>query len=403
MKLPLLIAVLLLSSFSWAKDRAYLDLEDGDHVSIFSAPGYNYESCAEQGDPYLCKSVAWPDNKSELYRVDDKVVKKLVPDIHGGLPSLEEFVQVSYSYKRRGKDGKTVKQTGTGWIELAYLRDKEVKPFFGEDVEGKVCDPKKPKGGPFASPGMSTLHEAIQQKNVNSIADALGPLTGQCALGDLKADKSKKVPNTYDKYILGKVTRQKLPKILKEDNTAMTKSDLVDVDALARTLYGEMAGCFKHGLQYPMGVARVALNRSLDGSHARLFIQPPHNPNKGALAKVVTTPSQFSVWQKSFSGAPNGSLKLALCPPSQKDKASWQGHKPSEEEAEIWQNALRIATETVLFPTSKFKPRTSQMNDLYYYTSGMSSFYKMKQVFPWIGDRRINRDSCLQIWQEKKS
>ena len=99
---------------------------------------------------------------------------------------------------------------------------------------------------------------------------------------------------------------------------------------------------------------------------------------------------------KTHNGKKNGPLAHALCPPSDKNKPFWSGAKPSKEEQDIWENTLRIATEAVLFP-KKFNARTSQLKQ-FHYTSGMDSFFGMKQVFPWIADRKVSKNACVQVW-----
>jgi hypothetical protein len=96
----------------------------------------------------------------------------------------------------------------------------------------------------------------------------------------------------------------------------------------------------------------------------------------------------------------NPSLTMALCPPSDPNQMYYKGTKPTKFETDIWDNAIRIATQTVVQP-KKFKQRTSQVNG-FFYTSGMGKFYGMKQVFPEIEDRKVEHNACLEVWMEKK-
>jgi hypothetical protein len=114
----------------------------------------------------------------------------------------------------------------------------------------------------------------------------------------------------------------------------------------------------------------------------------------------VTTPSQFNVWKKyNEDGTTNGSLTLALCPPSDPNKDSWQKFKPGKDELAIWENTLRIATEAVLFP-NKFNNRTSEVKSTYYdYNSGPADPWGYHRVYPSIDGRKVSRVACMQIWK----
>lgn len=49
----------------------------------------------------------------------------------------------------------------------------------------------------------------------------------------------------------------------KYDGTPLNLNQLMAIDMLARTLFGEMRGCYvKHGVEYPLAVARVIYNRT---------------------------------------------------------------------------------------------------------------------------------------------
>ncbi len=398
MKLPILIVLLFLTSIAFANNKVYLDIEDGQIVSVFNKSGQNWKTCAD--DPQ-CHPIAWPDNTASLVTLSP-TQKIKAKDPYTGEMKLEEYVLIEYQYQRMVK-GKAYNKAGQGWIDAAYLSKSKKMSFFSEGSptqnRKKYC-PSKGVTKPLTE-DLVSVQKAIANKNVKDTAMALSPSVGYCAINPKKSPASYASGNVYDNYVLPQIRKQKVPNVIKENGQAMSTQDLIDVDSLARTIYGEMAGCFKHGLQYPVTVAKVAFNRARTPDREGEFIRGPHSNYKGALAKVVTSASQFSLWRIEISGKPNNSVKMALCPPSNRLKPSWQGYPPSQDEQEIWGNTLRIATEAVLFP-KKFMARTKQISELHY-TSGLNSFHGMKQAFPWIEDHQVSRNACVQVWKEKRS
>ncbi len=396
MKSWIVIAILLSASASWA-EKAYLNTEDGRVISVFNSPGKNWKNCKQES---RCEAVGWPDNRAVIETLSPPKKMK-VNDPETGELKDEEYVFVEFSYERVVK-GVTHKQTNRGWIDAAYLSKKKQKGFYTQSqpqAKKEVCDPKT-KNAPIVPKELEVVNTALENQNITETAEALKAVVGQCVINPKATSIKSTGGNSYDDYVLPQLLKQKLPKVTNENGKLLSTQELIDIDALARTLYGEMAGCFKHGLQYPMAVARIAYNRAQASDRAKEFIRSPHSSTKAPLAKVVTSDTQFNVWMTNHGSKPNNSLKLALCPPSNKAKPSWQGHLPAREELDIWEDALRIATETVLFPKHKFEKRTAQIRQLHY-TSGMGAFYNMKQVFPWVEERKVSRSSCVEIWQER--
>lgn len=389
--------VLTASINTWANGKAYLDLEDDQIVSVFSKPGMNWKNCA--GDP-SCRSVAWPDRGAEI-EVISPARKMRVEDPYTGQVQEEEYVQIKYRYQRTVK-GKVYTQEGQGWVDAAYVTQKKQKSFYGKADTSKkeYCPPQSKGSGGLKEieKSLAPLEKSLSHKSVTDAADTLKSHVGACVINPKNPPNSYVAGNPFDAYVLPQLRKQGVPKLIKEDGSAMTEKDLVDVDALARTLYAEMARCYKHGLHYPMTVAKIAVNRAQATDRRGEFIKSDHNSHKGDLARVVTTPSQFSLWLKKLDGKQNNSLLQALCPPSDKTKSFWTGTVPPRYETSIWENTLRIATEAVLFP-KQFNARTKQVKQ-FHYTSGLKSFYSMKQVFPWIEERKVSKDACVQVWDE---
>jgi hypothetical protein len=406
MKLPLLILLLLISFNTWAKDQAFVDTEDNQIVSIFNKPGKNWKNCAK--DPQ-CRPLGWPDNTAKI-NVLSPTKKLKVEDPYTGKMTEEEYVFVEYSYTRIEKDkngkptGKEWPQAGQGWIDASYLSYTKQKSFYGEDcppTEKKTCS--APNAVQELVDKFKPIEKSNSNKSVKEVADSLSGVVGQCVINPAKPPTKYAAGNPFDSMVLPSLEKKRPSKILGPDGKQVTLQQLADIDALARTLYGEMAGCYKHGLQYPMAVAKIASNRANAPEKTKkafLGQDSAHNDKKDDLARVVTTPSQFNVWKKyNEDGTTNGSLTLALCPPSDPNKDSWQKFKPGKDELAIWENTLRIATEAVLFP-NKFNNRTSEVKSTYYdYNSGPADPWGYHRVYPSIDGRKVSRVACMQIWK----
>ena len=401
MQLLLLFIIVFTSAFSLAttsRTKVYLDVEDGRKESVFNMSGIlSWDVCNNTPG---CQGVIWPDNKSEI-EILRPIKKMKVKSKYTGKLEDEEFAYVQVTYQRE-VDGKIKKITREGWISAARLSSTKVKPFFTQKppaAKKEVCDPKN-SSAPNVSKDLRPVATAFENKGVSQIADALKPYVGKCVLRNVR-NPSANVPNTYDEYVLPTLLKSPIPQVENESGKNISRQELIDIDALARTLYGEMAGCFKHGLHYPMAVARIVYNRFQTPERSSEFIKGAHSKEKSRFGKIITSASQFNVWMPTHGPKENGSLKMALCPPSGKGN-SWQGFPPGDSEREIWDDALRIAIETVLFPNDKFTKRTNNVQDLHY-TSGLDKFYNFKKVFPSIEGRSISRNSCVQVWRDPKN
>jgi hypothetical protein len=410
----LLLFILLVGSFSNA-EKAYIDnIEDDDaKVSVFGMPGQTWNYCPT--DPKKCKpAVGWLDRDSEIETMGEPTNHKTI-DPTTMQPVNESFMKVKFKYSRKDNNGHTIQKTGEGYIPANYVsKDKKVGLFSLADYNAQSKDGICAKLGSeknltqFAEikKTIEPLVKPIENLSVVQKADILDQVVGFCPLkppDKFTLPSINKSQNTYDALIKNKIdksySKKNIPKITNEKNQMMTKNNLIEIDALARTLYGEMAVCYKNGLQYPMAVAKMILNRSEKNSRHAEFIKPPHDEPKPDIAKVCTSPTQFSMWFKKISGSKNNPLHHGLCPPQQTNKPYWNGKSASKYESDLWKNSVRIATEAVLHPT-QFKKRTAAI-DGYFYTSGMGQFYDMKkQKNVQIEGRAINDSQCLEIWKE---
>ncbi|MNK06310.1 hypothetical protein D3C87_242050 [compost metagenome] len=402
MRWIVLLLLITASVNTWANGKAYLNMEDGQPVSVFNKPGVlHWKVCKETPG---CEAVAWPDRDSEITILEGPVTRK-VQDFHTEKTNDEQFYKVRVEYMRE-VSGEMRLIEKTGWIDAAYVSRKKEKTFFGSVSKPKATDtcetpPKKngDKDPKRVQDVVAPLKETVENNAIVTAADKVKGAVGACVIKP-KSDPSKYPDgNPFDKMVMPHLDKQKVPKVLNEKGQPMTQQDLVAIDALSRTLYAEMASCYKHGLQYPMAVAKIAANRSnADPSIRNIFIRGDHRADKSDLAKVVTSRTQFSLWLKKVNGQPSHAINLALCPPADAGKTFWTGGTPGADEVNIWNNTVRIATMAVLFPNT-FEKRNPEM-PYFYYTSGMGKFYGMKQVNPSADGRRISRNSCMEVWHD---
>lgn len=408
---------------SWPK-RIYID-PDIDFATITTRPGVTWEDCKKNSS--LC--VGWPDGQSQLERIDtEPVMERDELDLGTGEVGTSQYMKVKYKYSRTykredGSEGEA-DQKGEGWIDVSVLRKEELKPIYSvpkvvtpSEKRKKIepCPPLPPKRDNVTDVKSvaQSLHKSPQEE-LDSATEALRPFVGQCSL---RPPTEKKLDrwqgkNIYDTEALPLLQgqKEKLPKLSKlaPDGKSMVDAsfeDIVAVDTLARTIYSEMNGCFKEGLQYPMAAAKVAINRSNladDGKAPAHFTGGPQAKGKPVISKVLTAPYQFSVW--NYIGAKNPRDKtvlMSLCPTRDNSNVNWKGSPATPADKYAWNYALKIASEAVLFK-DRFMKKTSQINQLYY-TSKMTKYDGRSRpaVAPIVEGRKVDSFACMYVWNGK--
>tara|TARA_B110001454_G_C12722992_1_gene435609 strand:- start:10818 stop:12122 length:1305 start_codon:yes stop_codon:yes gene_type:complete len=433
MKRLLLIFLLLpLSLSSQTKIEEYdsylTKIEDGQLITVFSEPGQNWRYCPKVIDPKtkkeICRdAIGWLDNQSKVRIVGNPEIRPVQDPITGEWIN-EEYVKVEFFYARLDENGELVTNMKSGYIEKYNVSNIPMTPFYAEQ-KVRVPSPSEPKPVPMPAPQKDCsqnaelkeieklcrpMKDALENLGVNDSAKILNEVVGFCATSPPnKFPKSLPTGNAYDALVYSKLKKKKVPLLKNENKEYITMEDVANVDAMARTLYGEMAQCYRYGLEYPMTVAKIIKNRaSEDGKRYRsVFIQGDHSAGKSDLMKVATTPSQFSMWR---SVKDNGPLHHGLCPPRELGKPFYRSKSASKFENDIWVNTMRIATEAVLFPT-QFAKRTQDVTD-FHYTSNLSRYKgtdklpkgaafieKMTHVRPTIEGRKVNYNRCLEVWK----
>lgn len=395
----------------WTKGKAFLDLEDGDMISVFSKPKFDYVTCPQdKGDKQSkikeerepCKSVGWPDNTAEIEIISDETKQQMMWNPEKRKNILTTFVKVKFKYKRM-VDGTQLEKKGEGWIDAGPLRQTKISTFYGNDSKPKKeCPPgNKPKNpADEIKKIIEPVKPAVSNHAVTAAAEAIMPKIGACVISPNQT--SFKAGNPYDNYAYPAVGKA-VPNIIKEDGKPLTREDMVAIDAWARTLISEQGvTCFRRGLHYPMSVLKVGVNRleatKENPALRKQYISGDHVATKTDLAKIATTGTQFIVWGHKHEGKANPTLPQALCPPANTDMPFYVGRKPLPHENRAWQNAVLMATEAILFP-KKFATRTEDVKQLNY-SSGMSSFYGMRKQSASIEGRKIDDESCVQLWSK---
>ena len=368
LKTALLLAPFLVfsSPASAGQKTVYLStLEDDDS----GTPVY---SCQQK----KCTEGSITLNRSDEIQITGAEFKGFMNDPFDNAEVTEVFVPIKF------KDGQ-------GYLPKYLLSEKVQTSFFQFESESRMpaatgkTQPKRP----------STLKAATQ----------IYDLVGECPLADPTVmPKKLSRENIFDSYVYAKLRKQKVPRLVNEQMKIMTSDDLINIDSLARTIYGEMGKCFRKGLQYPIAAALVALNRAENKPRFKEWTSSRTKRKLAsvpALTRIVTTPEKFNVW-KAYEGEKiNGPLHHSLCPARKVNKPFWKTTKASQAEVDIWKNAVRIATEAVMFPT-KFKSRSPAMKNMNFYTSGMGQYKDYAQVFPFVNDRPLENFDCIEIWKE---
>lgn len=436
--------------------RRYLDLEEPEDVAhIFNQPGFNWKSCRDDKstDPRKrCRSVGWPTAFSRLYQVNEPPRKITVVDEFTGETVEKEFVKVKFCYygtynrvddfevDENGKlkvipKDKYLLQNGEGYIDSDWLKPAETTPVYGRKEAKPPAPPPAPKPKSEPCPPENETEKlkdaarGIEEKALSdleqfrNLADRLSKIVGQCS--PMKPDDLAKLPNgtnIYDRAVLPMLAEpggspgqpRLLPGIaerLKDLKTAngkqITGKQLIEIDSLARAMFAEMGVCFKQGLQYPMAVAKSILNRAEDfeslPSYGRQFVTGHHDSRKPAVAKVSTSPTQYSFWLTKIGGRKNTiSLRHGVCPVSPEEKSKGPAKSPYEN---MWRDSVRIATEAVLYPKS-FAGRTRDMK-YRHYTSNMVPHWakngKMRRVTGLkIDGRPVDSGRCMMVWDDQR-
>ncbi|MFL5815193.1 MAG: hypothetical protein ACJ763_16570 [Bdellovibrionia bacterium] len=393
-----------LNSVDPGKVQIGLDVEGA--VTLTRKPGLSW-STAKASD-----KVGWPVAQDKLKYLDSELVEMEDPITHEIRWQL--FYKVKFTHKSK-KSAADVTE-GEGWVNADYIRNDIVRNDE-EDQLGQLikkldkkddpkCAPDRKHTAPHAK-AVVEAKEALQPLAEEEIVERISPHLGKCLLDDsLNVPELGKGTSAFDSTVLKHWKEASTPKDIPSPLSGkLTKSDLVNIDTFARTIYGEMASCFDNGLQYPMAMAKVVSNRveyiqKHEGEATPFAPESIRDKLKGSFSAVLTHPYQFSVWNKKIDGKTNPSLKQVLCPPRDPEAKFWPKVKPSKKESGIWKESIRIAIEAVLFP-EKFRKKTEHVNELYY-TSGLGYFMQgFQRAYHAVMGKPVSRGRCIELWRKK--
>lgn len=419
--------------------KATINAEKGVRLSLVSEKGYTWKTvdeCEKEDKPSeKCKGakvVASPDNESSVEILGKKEKVSVEDPFSPGEKITQEYYHVRIIYDRLDPEtGKWQHVDEVGWLESGFVRPKEnVNQPLPVEIPKKSPpqQTKKTCGPSLVNEDIIDTGKVIDVTAFDLQVDALMEKVGTCIKQNPKnADQRYKV--NYERYVLPVMQNQEVPpltKIVGGQTMLMDQKDLINIDTLARTLYGEVASCFDKGLQHPIAVTEVALNRynamlpipddKESKKQARDFKQK-FLPTKGRapgmplITELLTDPKQFNNWMtyktvknkktKKKVLVPNPALKQTLCPPVEEYKKIKQGkQKYMSYNLNAWQNAVRIATEAVL-NKRKFDERTSEVPDsITYFTSYRKEFHGFEQGYPEIEGNSLDEDGCVQVWHD---
>ncbi len=410
---------------------------DNDEILLTQTPGLPDSECKK--NPQACHIISI--RGAELKR-DTKSQIQNAPVYNDATEETDvvPFAKVDYEYDSyelglysneiKSKQRKKI----TGWIDARTLHEERFKPIYSEsEEEQKKVDPScKRNSGTCPIPNIKPnkpSNNLVDIKNVSeklnrdlltpkkkvlTAIDAVSPFIGNCPISPPNKKRFDRWSNKnlYDLEVLpyfNKLNPKQFASVPKEiapgKFVPATRDDLINIDALARTLYSEMNGCFKVGVEYPMAVAKVVLNRAQLKESNKLpkhFTGNPNDETKPLVSQIVAAPFQFSVWNTKGKSAGHGNTSLmALCPTKDNSENNWKKDTPNKLDKQAWELSLKIATEAILFK-DEFNKKTKQVSQLYY-TSKRSSYDKRRKPNPppKIEGRKVESYQCMYLWNGK--
>lgn len=381
------------------KVELFLDAPEGTPFTLFNEPGNTYKSCELD-----CK-VGWPRaGPSSKFELKNVRVVEYYDEVRGE-NRKDVFYQIDGSYIKENGEPTTV--TGA-WIDSQNVRMKNPNDMDAQPPKPLVLRPKanepavcltESSVGKKNIEDMSVARMSVSDQTVqeytNALSDKLGKSIG-CARDSSNRITKNQIRSHRDpfKNLLASHWNQQpqKQKIWPNKGTEVDRDTLFAIDALARTIYGEMRSCAQNGDHYLMAVARVAVNRATYASSAGKARSMPFAVNSDielqgqslnkALPRILGANNgpvyQFTTWHPKD---PN--ISAVMCPVRGKE----------------WNQSLRIAVNAVLFPQD-FVEQTKDITH-YHYSSGIRR-KQMAEVssLPIVGGVSLARKSCIRFWND---
>lgn len=425
-----LVVTIYFEDLRQVSNVVYYDSKPGRRVSLTKRPLPENTRCddaAPGGNP----CVGWPSTGDSMIVIDSKAQYILNTLTDRYEPKLFYKVQSRYCPRKDYMCLEDQKKTATGWIaanNVSFTKRPAVPgvlrsdrfggpDYFEYDEQNNYHPLDKGEREAFAVAGQCTGGNYIKayDKVLTIVKNELlsnNEENSKSMFNELVSSKLKDLGTNY----FGSTRSKKSPfnALIKTFHQTVPKqsrrgSDLTDeefyaVDALARTIYGEVRGCineYDHG--YAKAIARVIYNRAA-------YIHSYGNPNDAnwvsaanpaqrgdtipkILVEVVGNDRQFSVYN---AGDPN--LKHTVCP----DRYSPQ-----------WRASVSVAYQVVK-RTSEFLKETENIYQTRYYSHMASPPWKDgKPKTKFIvnkttygvnaaGDILTPAEACVTLFSDKK-
>ncbi|MCB9083539.1 MAG: hypothetical protein H6624_04310 [Bdellovibrionaceae bacterium] len=370
----------------------FLDVPEGQPVTITSAPGKTWRDCGPSVPEGERPCVAWPKGgpQTRMQIRHGKIIEETDPVTGAKRPQLFYLVDVQYPTDWGTKSER-------GWLSAQYVRADplprselsvgEVDYVAPRPLPKPDCNCKSKDLGKQIKEGLDVvIHEPNEaaKKAINYV--------GQCVSGNLNPSG---YTNPFNHFMGSHWRNQKGKTLFRYKDQAVTGEKMFAIDAIARTIFGEMRGCFRNGIRYPMAVARVIMNRAYyvkKQGRTVPFVKAT-SPNYKALEieqivpYVTSSSAQFSPWNRDD---PN--LKHILCPKNM-----------DAETKKIWLKSVEIATSAIL-DRKQFAQETKQVRQLHFSsgtTPNWARNYKLEK--PSIGASPIDSGRCLKLWGSESS
>lgn len=349
------LLLLFYQSASWAQERSviYPDIIPGAKLEILSAPGFrsatecNSKCKLEYALPYDQEIVA--TGKKQVRSFEDQdgdtVLEEYIEiETTVGLKAVKGWVPADLTSHDRPSADPSMDDKTNAWFSTTPLARAEPQ----QNGFMKFCSGIKNFvfGSSIYEPGKSDIHSVSDKMKEDAAREKIPlyqttkiveQLIGKCAIENPKnlSEADLKGPISYDTFVLPTLMQQKFSiyKKEKDDAILVTQSPmshvrdlnipnlnaqkLIEIDALARTIYAEMAGCIPIGAQYGMAVARVIKNReaAVEKGRKELAELKKKYPNRTDLPEKPRDETEF-LWEKSALHWPGKSLttKLASSP-----------------------------------------------------------------------------------------
>lgn len=369
----------------------YLDVPSGQPVTITSIPGKTWRDCGPQVPENERPCVAWPRGgpETKLKIRDGKVIEEVDPVTGQRRPQLYYLVDVEYPTVEHG-----TKQE-RGWVSAQLVRSD---PLPRSDLSlGEVQYTAPPDKKPDCKCGPKTPRDQIKEQleiarlQPSELARQALRHVGACVSG--RANPAS-AANPFRSFLGNHWAARRDQVYFRQGEHNITGQQMFAIDAIARTIFGEMRGCFRNGIRYPMAVARVILNRAyyVKAKGKTLpFVKDTQNYQSMSVEEIVpfvaSASAQFSPWNRDD---PN--LRHVLCP-----------ERMDAESRRIWEKSVEIATSAILDRT-QFGRDTQQVSHLHFssgMTPGWAANYSLDT--PRVGSAPIDSPRCLRLWGSPES